>query len=149
MSSIDIKNFKKHRPVDPSDPGFTIPGAKLRWISGRVRERSGTDIWKQLRKSDMPKDLVEHIENHYPGAFSNGDTVRRGNGELILAYASVERVESHRRSIDQDTRDQASRSKIMPNMTDVGHKNDFAKIEQYEKTASTIPSGFLKKQNAE
>lgn len=144
-----IKNFVKHRPVDPSDPGFTIPGIKLRWISGRVRERSGTDIWRQLRKSDMPKELIDHIENHYPGAFSSGDTVRRGSGELILAYAPMDRVVAHRRALDQATRDQATRSKVMPKMTDVGHKNDFAKIEQYEQSASTIPSGFLKKQETE
>jgi len=143
--NIDFKNFKKHRPTDPSDPGFTIPGAKLRWISGRVRERSDSSgLWIPLRKEKMPKELVEHIENCYPGAFSAGDTVRRGSGELILAYASVEQVKNQRKYIDTATRDQMSRARIMPNMTDVGNKKDFAKIEEYEESASSIPSQFLK-----
>lgn len=150
MSSIDTKKFTAHRPVDPSDPGFVIPGAKLRWISGRVRETSSSSgIWKALKKSELSEKLVAHIEDHYPGAFSHGDTIRRGNGELILAYAPLEAVAKHRAYLDQENRNQSSKARIMPNQEDVGHKNDFAKLETYEKSASSIPSQFLKTKQSE
>lgn len=146
---MDLKIFKTHRPTDSSDPGFTIPGAKLRWISGRVRERSDSSgLWIPLRKSAMPKELVTHIDNHYPGAFSEGDTIRRGSGELILAYSSVEAANKHRAELNQRSIEQASRAKIMPKQEAIG-RNDFAKITEYEAEASSIPSQFLGKQNKE
>jgi len=148
--SVDLKNFKKHRPTDPSDPGFTIPGAKLRWISGRVRERSDSSgLWIPLRKDKMPKDLVEHVEIHYPGAFSAGDTVRRGNGELILAYASVDQAAQHRAYLNQQNKDQMTRARVMPHQENVGGKNDFARISEYEESAGSIPSQFLNKNKSE
>lgn len=147
--SVDLKSFKKHRPTDPSDPGFTIPGARLRWISGRVRERSDSSgLWITFRKEKMPKELIEHVENHYPGAFSSGDTVRRGNGELVLAYTDVALAANHRKEIDKATRDQSSRARIMPSQENVG-KRDYAKIEEYEESAGSIPSQFLNKKKSE
>lgn len=81
-----IKTFVKHRPVDRSDPGFTIPGHTLRWISGRVSENNPGRIWMILRKSELPPDLIKYLEQHHPGAFREGDTIRRG--DLVLSYAS-------------------------------------------------------------
>lgn len=143
---MDFKNFKKHRPVDPSDPGFTIPGARLRWISGRVRERSSTSqYWVPLRKSKMSKELVEHIENCFPNAFSDGETVRRGSGELILAYCPLENADRLREELNSKAKEQQTKTRIMPKQEYVG-KRDYAKIEQYEEGASTIPRHFLKKE---
>lgn len=143
---MDIKSFKKHRPVDPSDPGFTIPGARLRWISGRVRERSSTSqLWTPLRKSSLPKDLVQHIENCFPNAFSEGETVRRGSGELILAYCPTAQAEALRAELDGKAKEQQSKARVMPKQEYVG-KRDYAKVETYEEGASTIPRHFLKNQ---
>lgn len=83
-----IKVFNKHRPVDSSDPGFTIPGNKLRWLSSRVSENNPGRPWVVIRKSDCPKELIEHIARHNPGAFAHGDTYRRG--DLVLGYTNDE-----------------------------------------------------------
>lgn len=149
---MDIKQFKKHMPVDVSDPGFSIPGARLRWISGRVRERSDTSgMWIPLRKSQLPKELVTHIENCYPNAFGDGDTIRRGSGELILAIADTQQVAKHQKHLQVLASEQAARAKLVPKAQEDGgkYKNDYAKVEEYEEGASTIPRNFLKKEQAE
>lgn len=90
-----FEQFNKHRPTDSSDPGFTIPGRHLRWVNGRVSENNQGRPWVILRKSDLPKDLITHIESHNPSAFTQGDTIRRG--DLVLGYASNEAVDVLRR----------------------------------------------------
>lgn len=141
---MDFKTFQTHRPIDPTDPGFSIPGVKMRWISGRVRERSpSSQIWMPLRKDKLPPKLVEHIENCFPNAFSDGNTIRRGSGELILAYAPVDRVSEHRTYLDSLSKEQTSKVRIMPKQEHIGTK-DYAKITDYEESASTVPSQFLK-----
>ncbi len=148
---MDIKNFQTHRSKDSSDPGFSIPGAKLRWISGKVRELSSSSgIWTPLRKSELPKELVKMLTDRIPGVFSEGDTIRRGNGELTLAYASNEAVAKHKVFLQAASKEQASRAKIMPKQEKIlDGKDDFAKIETYEAEASSIPSQFLKEKNQE
>jgi hypothetical protein len=139
----DLKKFTIERSSDPSNPGFRIPGVKFRWISGRVRETSQTgDLWRVLKKSDLHADLVKHIQQYKPGAFSEGDTIRRGNGELILAYAPVEECIAHRKRLDALTKDQASRARITPKQEKIG-PNDFTKLETYEGTEGSIPAQFL------
>lgn len=146
----DFKNFKIRSYKDASDPGFEVPGVRFRWISGKVRERSSTSgLWIPLRKSKIPKELVDHVERRYPGAFADGDTVRRGNGELVLAYSTAEEANKHRKELDKLANEQASRARIMPRQEDVGTKNDFARITDYEAEASSIPSQFLGKNNKE
>lgn len=141
------KEFKTHRPLDPSDPGFTIPGYKLRWISGRVRENSSTGyLWETIKKSDLDKKLVEHIERHYPGTFSSGDTIRRGSGELVLAYAKNDSVKEHRAELDRLATEQSSRSSINLNQEKIGDgKRDYAKVTEFDGQAGSIPSQFLNK----
>lgn len=146
---MEFKNFKTHRPLDPTDPGFSIPGVKLRWISGRVRETASTSsIWETFRKSKLPKDLVDHIQRHYPGAFAEGDTIRRGSGELVLAYCSDEMAKQHKKFLEMAASEQAQRARILPAQKDAT-KNDFSKITHYEESESTIPSQFLKKKDSE
>jgi hypothetical protein len=77
---------KLRRPMDPSDPGFEIPGLKLRWLSGRVAENAPGRPWVILRKQDLPEKLLKHITDTNPAAFTTGDTIRRG--DLVLGYAS-------------------------------------------------------------
>lgn len=142
--------FKIHAPKDPSDPGFSIPGAKLRWISGRVRESSGTSqMWIPLRKEKLPKALIDHVQNCFPNAFSDGSTIRRGSGELILAYSTEDVVAKHRKYLDSLASEQVSRARLMPKSQDDNgrYKNDYAKIETYEEGASSIPRQFLNDEN--
>ena len=147
MQDVDLSKFKIHRPVDSSDPGFEIVGVKLRWISGKVRETSGSsNLWVPLRKSKMPPKLLEHIENYHPNAFNAGDTYLRGNGELILSYAPVEQVRKHRVQLDMLNREQASRANILPSERGESNK-DYAKLEEYEESAGSIPDAFLNRKN--
>lgn len=91
--------FRKHTPVDRSDPGFTIAGKTLRWLSGKVSENNPGRPWVILRKTDLSKDVLDHIERHHPGAFAHGDTVRRG--ELVLGYSGDEVLKDYRSEIRQ------------------------------------------------
>lgn len=82
--------FKKHAPVDSSDPGFTIPDKKLRWVSGKVSERNVGRVWVVVKQSSLPKEIVEHLSNYNPTLIASGDVIRRG--DLVLAQASNEAV---------------------------------------------------------
>lgn len=146
---MDLKIFKTHRPKDTSDPGFTIPGARLRWISGRVRETGdSTALWTIFRKSKLDKKLVDHIENCYPGAFADGDTIRRGSGELVLAYTTEDMALGHRKYLDGKSKDQSASARLLPKQEYIG-KKDYAKITNSEESASSIPSQFLKNKESE
>jgi hypothetical protein len=94
----EIKGYRTHRPIDPSDPGFEIPGHKLRWLSGAVSELNPGRIWQIIRKNDLNPDLLKHIVRHNPGAFSSGDTIRKG--DLVLSYAPNDLVKEVRRELD-------------------------------------------------
>lgn len=149
--SVDFKNYNKHRPVDPSDIGFTIPGVKMRWTSGRHREavsESGM-LWVPIRKSQLPKELLEHIQSHYPNAFAEGDTIRRGaGGELVLSYCTTEQSKEHRKYLDQKAFDQKNRARFTADQTKIG-RNDYARVTEYEESASAIPRQFLNKTKEE
>lgn len=148
--SVDLKNFKTYRPVDPSDPGFEIVGARLRWVSGRARENNTytSMYWVPVRKSQLPKELVAHIERVYPNAFADGDTIRRGGGELTLAYCDHETARRLERENVERSREQQTPHRVMPKQEYVG-KRDYAKLTEYEESASSIPRQFLKGQKEE
>lgn len=151
MASVEFKNFKTHRAVDPSDPGFEIPGIKLRWTSGIHREvisESG-NLWIPIRKDKLPKELADHIERRYPNAFSDGSTIRRGaGGELTLSYCPIENAIEHRKFLNQKASEQKNRSRFTADQTRIG-SNDFAKVTDYEESASSIPRHFLNKNKEE
>lgn len=107
--------YKRHRPADRSDPGFTIPGKKLRWVSATVSENNPGRIWAVIRRQDLPKDLVSHIVVHNPNAFSQGETIRRG--DLVLAYASHEAASELRSEKVELAQEQEQRVKSLPNIT--------------------------------
>lgn len=104
--------FKTHRPVDTADPGFEIPGRKLRWISSRVSENNPGRPWVVIKKSELPDLLVKHIEGRNPSAFAHGDTYRRG--DLVLAYGRVDEVKEYRKEIDEKARDLQRSVNIAP-----------------------------------
>lgn len=128
----DVK-FLKHKPVDRSDPGFTIPGHKIRWISGSVAENNPGRPWVVIRKSKLDKELVEHLKDHNPFAFQEGDTIRRG--DLVLAYAPNDMAEELRNEIRQKAAEQEALVRRGP---DVGFRNGaYAKVEINEERDST------------
>lgn len=150
MAKTIFDGFKTHRPSDATDPGFTIPGLKFRWVSGRVREsQSSSALWSSFKKNEMPEKLVEYVSRLYPNTFSSGETIRRGSGELVLCYAKREEIEAHRKILDAEAKEQSSRSRLLSNQEKIGkgekdYKNDFSKVTDYEDEAGTIPSQFSK-----
>lgn len=98
--------FVKNRPVDKSDPGFTIPGKTLRWVSARVSENNPGRPWVILRKSVLTKELITHLEGINPNAFALGDTIRKG--DLVLAVATKEAHKLHRKELDEKARGRES-----------------------------------------
>lgn len=110
---------KFHRPVDPSDPGFTIRGMKIRWISGYVQSRKPWRMWKTLKVSEMPK--CEEWENwkQENSHVVDGDKIRRG--DQTLSYAPTRVVEEKRRENRelQKTNESRTRSKTRDSATGI------------------------------
>ena len=128
---IGKSEFQKHRPADRSDPGFTLPGKKLRWISGKVQENNGDRPWVVLRKGHMPKDLIEHIEKFNPDAFLTGETIRRG--DLVLGFCSEQAQIQKKAELKQMSRDQASTVAVAPDIRDKKGRK-MAEVEHNEDT---------------
>lgn len=144
---MKITAFNKHKPIDRTDPGFTIPGVKLRWVSGKVSENSPGRPWVVITKSDCPKELLEHLSRHNPSAFANGDVYRRG--DLCLAYTTEEAHKLLKREIAELRTDQEELVKRAPSIMGRDGKNR-ASIEVNETkdvTADMIER--FKKQNDE
>lgn len=95
--------FKRHRPKDPLDVGFTIKGWKIRWIGSRQTEDKFGRIWKVLRRQDMPEALVHDLEATNMGIFNNGDTIRKG--DLVLSYAPDEANDALRKELNKAAKD--------------------------------------------
>lgn len=113
--SLEIKDYKTHRPIDRTDPGFTIPGFKLKWISTKVSENNPGRCWAVLRKDKMPKELLNHIEDSNPGAFAGGDTIRRG--DLVLAFARKEAVDAFRKELNEQANELERSVRRAPEIT--------------------------------
>lgn len=144
---MKVEKFNKHRPVDTSDPGFTIPGYKLRWINGKVAENNPGRIWAVLRKGDFPNELVKHLTDHNPGAFTQGDTIRRG--DLVLACASREAAAKRDAELAEMARDQEYLVKRAPAIVDQ-HGRNRAKVEvNEERDVTDMMIEKFKKQNEE
>lgn len=109
MSKQSVSNlpYQKVRSRDRSDPGFRLPGKKLRWVSAKQTEVNMDRPWAIIRRSMLPEELLKHLDSINPGMFTAGDTVRRG--DLILAYCSDEAAIAHRKELDQLAEQQKSR----------------------------------------
>lgn len=118
---MKLTTFNKHRPVDRTDPGFTIPGVKLRWISGKVSENNPGRPWVVIKKGDCPKELLEHLERHNPHAFANGDAFRRG--DLVLAFTDEEGHKLLKREIEEARKAQEELVKRPPSIMGRDGKN--------------------------
>lgn len=129
--------FKTHKPIDRADPGFEIPGKKLRWISPDISEVRGDRPFQVLRKDELPAKLVEHISKFNPSAFSDGSTIRRG--KLVLAYSTDEAFKAYSKEIHQAAIDQEDSVRQVRGATQ--SVRDFAKVttnETYDDTQRMI-----------
>lgn len=105
----------KNKTKDPSDPGFRLPGFQMRWLSKKVTENSPGRKWAPLKRADLPEKLREHIETYNPYLVQDGDTIRRGGGELVLAVAPMDIVEEMRADARERADDQMRLINAVPN----------------------------------
>jgi hypothetical protein len=96
-SRFKESDFEFHRPVDNTDPGFSIKGCKLRWLSASVEVRRAARIWMPLKLSMMPEKVQGRLKEYQPRWFGEGDTVRKK--DMTLAFAPIDQVEELRRDI--------------------------------------------------
>jgi hypothetical protein len=104
---MNAKDFRTHKPVDRTDPGFTIAGHTLRWINGRVAENSPGRPWTVIQKEDLTPEILKLLTRSIPGAFNNGNTVRRG--DLVLAYCPADLAKEHRQELNRLAKEQQKR----------------------------------------
>lgn len=76
--------FSKHRPKDPLDPGFSLTGYKLKWMSPHKTEDRAGGIWETLHLTNVPEELKKVMKQN--NLFAKGDTIR--NNELVLGVCS-------------------------------------------------------------
>jgi hypothetical protein len=105
--------MKRGRSLDPSDPGFTIPGHQFRWVSSVQTENKVGRIWKLVRKEDLSQEVIEQVESRRPNAFDGGNTIRWGSN--VLAYAPNELVDQARAETDRSAVSQMNMIKAAPN----------------------------------
>lgn len=122
---MKFSKFNEHRPVDNRDPGFTLPGFKLRWINDRVSERRTgptQDLWVPLRLSYLPDELQKKLKTRSPWmmAHNDGDTIRKGGD--VLAFAPLDETAKARAAIDNKTREQSSIFNRRPDRGMLGHR---------------------------
>lgn len=133
-----MSKFKLHRPLDTSDPGFTIPGKTLRWVSGRVAENRANRPWMVIKKSDLTPELVKHIENSNPGAFAHGDTIRRG--DLVLAACPTEMRDLMRKQLDELTRE---RSQVILRSQNIKDHNGSTAAQVFENSEHKVEQELI------
>jgi hypothetical protein len=88
-------DIKTHRPLDTTDPGFSIVGYELRWLAPKVVENSPGRPFFVVSRDSLPDKLTQEILRYNPFAFREGNTIRRG--DLVLAAVKTEHAEALRR----------------------------------------------------
>lgn len=104
---MKITEVKLHRPIDPSDPGFTIPGYTLRWLSGKIVENNPGRPWVVLKREDFPPKALEQLHKVIPGAFLNGETVRKHDVVLAACPSDIAarlKQDARERAMEQERR---------------------------------------------
>lgn len=107
MSDVKTKGtmkFVTHRPIDKSDPGFKIVGCKLRWLASNQTEDRPGRIFRILRKSDLPPEILKQMEHYNRDMFNKDEVIR--NRELVLAWAPEEAVAAHKKELAETARRQ-------------------------------------------
>lgn len=88
-------DIKTHRPMDTTDPGFTITGYELRWLAPKVVENSPGRPFFVVSRDSLPDKLTQEILRYNPFAFREGNTIRRG--DLVLAAVKSEHIQTLRK----------------------------------------------------
>lgn len=97
--------FSKGQPKDNSDPGFSLRGHVLRWVSGGVEARRAPRFWQPLKLSHVPKEIQSEFQTKLRSMI-DGDTIRRR--DLVLAFAKEDLVKERRNDIrDQQQANEA------------------------------------------
>lgn len=137
MAKITKDQVEITRPVDRTDPGFRIKGVRLRWLSADVSEIRYGRIWRVLRKEDMPKELIDHIESVNPGAFRDGNTIKRKG--LFLGWAPEEEALKYRRELDQAAYEQ--RNAVDRMVAEIPKASTTSDVGRLEMPTSPKPKG--------
>lgn len=104
---VKFTKFTEHQPVDVRDPGFKLPGFKLRWLGPELHERRTGRIWFPIRVSMLPQELLAKLKAKNPFWFEQmeGDTIRR-RGD-VLSFAPIDEVQQLRKELDEKTKAQS------------------------------------------
>lgn len=102
--------FTKHRPKDPLDPGFSLSGYRLKWMSPQKTEDRAGGIWETLHLSNVPKELVETMKKN--NLFAKGDTIRLN--ELVLGICDEATHAQMRKEKQELADDQLKRIRNSP-----------------------------------
>ena len=129
--------FSDKPPRDNSDPGFTLKGHTLRWLSGGVEARRAPRFWQPLKMSNIPKELQAKFKEKLR-SLVDGDTIRRR--DLVLSFAPDELVQERRKDLrDQQRANEAifrgqqrvGGSDTMHTTKDTGVKTERMSAEQF------------------
>lgn len=115
--------FTIHRPTDTLDPGFTLKGKKLYFISAKKTENTPGRPWEIIRKNNIPQALLEHVRRYNPTAFTEQNDSYRV-GDLILAMAPDEHLEPFRRQRAEANAEQLSAISAAPQGSQVEVSDD-------------------------
>ena len=98
---MKFSKYTEHRPADARDPGFALPGYKLRWLGADLHERRSHRIWYPLNVSMLPDDLLKKLKSKNPFWFQDmaGDTIRR-RGD-VLGFAPINEVDEIKKEIKE------------------------------------------------
>ncbi len=110
MSDVKTKGslkFVTHRPKDKSDPGFKIVGAQLRWLASSQTEDRPGRIFRILRKTDLPPEIIKQMHDFNPEMFNKDGIIR--NRELVLAWAPSEKVAEAKKELEMAAKAQFAR----------------------------------------
>lgn len=131
--------FKTHRPADRSDPGFTIVGHKLRWVSGKVTEISPGRPWEIISKQNLSPEMQAHLKKFNPNAFAQGETIRRG--DLVLAYCPNDVYEA----LQLENREKAKEQEAMVKRPAISSKSGKSNVTVTDDETTDVTAQMIEK----
>lgn len=124
--------FTKHRPKDPLDPGFSLSGYRLKWMSPQKTEDRAGGIWETLQLESIPSELKDVMKKN--NLFAKGNTIR--NNELVLGFCSEEAHQEMRKEKQALAEDQLKRIRNVP------HNSQGMRITDAELTKRSAEDAF-------
>ena len=93
-----------------------------------------------VKKEALSPETLKHVEKHHPGAFSHGNTVRRG--DLVLASCPVDVNRDYKAHILSKAKEQEQR--VTPSQFDKKGQKIFEEKVSDEQVAADIIDRFKK-----